>query len=437
MMRSSLKYFKGYIIDKFSQLNLNEALLKAIDKQGFKTPTKIQRKIIPLLNKGVDVLAASKSGTGKTASYILPMLNKINSNVNYQNRVLRGLILVPTRELVEQVSKTLADFGEFLKIKHTKIMGGSSRAKQISVLGGGVDIIVATSGRLLDLSRNQDLNLSSVNFIVLDEADTMLEMGFLEEIEEIFSLCSPKRQIVMCSATISQNIKKLGKEFLKNPVSVEVHDRRDKVELIHHRAFKIDKLKKKELVTKLIKDSNYDQILLFVNKKEAANGAIEHFKMHNVKAAAIHGEIEYKQRVQAIKDFRNKKIQVLIATDIAARGLDIEKLPLVINYSLPESTDDFTHRVGRTGRAGNKGEVITIITTEDYNHFTKIERELKLSVKREVHESFPLKDRQPRQKVQTKKRLSEKKNRKEPIKKEPAKSKKTTKRDIKRNFRRK
>ncbi|WP_052502735.1 DEAD/DEAH box helicase [Halarcobacter anaerophilus] len=412
-------------------------MIKAIIKQGYETPTKIQKKVIPLLNKGIDVIAASKSGTGKTASYILPMLNKINSNLNYENRVLRGLIIVPTRELVEQVSKTLADFGEFLKVKHTKVMGGASRTKQTKVIESGIDIVVATAGRLLDLSKDEILNLSSVNFIVLDEADTMLEMGFLEEIEEIFSLCSPKRQIIMCSATISQNIKKLAKEFLQEPVAVQVHDRRDRVDLINHKAYKIDKKKKKELVTKLIKDSNYKQILLFVNKKDAADAAIEHFNTHGVKAAAIHGEIEYKQRVQAIKDFRNKKIQVLIATDIAARGLDIEKLPLVINYTLPESTDDFTHRVGRTGRAGNRGEVITILTTEDYNRFTKIERDLKLNVKREVHESFPLRDRQPRQKVQAKKKLSEKKSRKTPVKKEPAKSKKSTKRDLNRSFRRK
>lgn len=365
------------------------------------------------------------------------MLNKINSNLNFQNRVLRGLVLVPTRELVEQVSKSLADYGKFLKVKHTKVMGGTSKTKQSQVISTGVDIVVATAGRLLDLVREEILDLSSVNFIVLDEADTMLEMGFLEEIEEIFSMCSPKRQIVMCSATISQNIRKLAKEFLNDPVTVQVHDRRDKVELINHRAFKIDKKKKKELITTIIKESDHEQILLFVNKKDAADAAIEHFNTHGVKAAAIHGDIEYKQRVQSIKDFKNKKIQVLIATDIAARGLDIEKLPLVINYNLPESTDDFTHRVGRTGRAGNKGEVISILTTEDYNHFTKIERNLKLSVKREIHDEYPLKDRQPRQKAQTKKKLSEKKGKKAPVQKEAPKSKKTTKRDANRTFRRK
>ncbi len=370
----------------------------------------------------------------------MPLLNKVNSKLNYNNRVLRGLILVPTRELVEQVSKSLNDYGKFLKVKHTKIMGGISKSKQEQIIEGGIDIIVATPGRLKDLVESEILDLSSVNYLVLDEADTMLEMGFLEEVEEIFSYCSPYKQIVMCSATISQNIRKLAKQYMKDPVTVQVHDRRDTVSLIEHKAYKIDIKKKKELVTKIIKDSDYNQILLFVNKKESADAALEHFNTHGVKAATIHGEIEYKQRVQAIKDFRNKKIQVLIATDIAGRGLDIEKLPLVINYNLPESTDDFTHRVGRTGRAGNKGEVITILTVEDYNHFTKIERNLRLNIKREIHEDFPLKDRQPRQKIQTKKKLSEKKGRKtsssEP-KKIGAKSKKTTKRDSNRSFRRK
>lgn len=367
------------------------------------------------------------------------MLNRINSNLNLHNRVLRGLIIVPTRELAEQVSKSLNDYGGQLKVKHTKVMGGISRTKQIEVLEGGIDIVVATAGRLLDLSKEGHIDLSSVNFIVLDEADTMLEMGFLEEIETIFSLCSPYRQIIMCSATISQNIRKLAKEFLKDPVTVQVHDRRDTVSLIKHKAYKIDKKKKKELVTALIKESKHDQILLFVNKKEAVDAALEYFKSQGVKVATIHGGIEYKDRVQAIKDFKNKKVKVLVATDIAGRGLDIEKLPLVINYTLPDTTDDFTHRVGRTGRAGNSGEVITILTVEDYNAFTKIERNLRLSVKREVHEDFPLKDRQPRQKVQVKKKLSEKKGKRAPFPKEPtkagAKSKKTTKRDVKRSFR--
>lgn len=372
------------------------------------------------------------------------MLNNVNNNLNYNNRVLRGLILVPTRELVEQVSKSLSEYGKYLKVKHTKIMGGVSKTKQTEVLGGGIDIVVATAGRLLDLQRQEVLDLSSVNFIVLDEADTMLEMGFIKEIEEIFTSCSPYRQIVMCSATVSQNIRKLAKEFLKDPVTVQIHDRRDRVDIIKHEAFKVDAKKKKELVAHLLKTTKHDQVLLFVNKKDSADAAFEYFRSQGIKVGAIHGDVEYKNRVQAIKDFRSKKIKVLVATDIAARGLDIKGLPLIINYTLPEATDEFTHRVGRTGRAGNKGTVITMLTVEDYNHFTKIERDLRLNVKREVHDDFPLKDRQPRQKPMKKKMsLSEKKGhykKKYPpkdteTKKTGAKSKKTTKRDAKRSFR--
>jgi len=367
------------------------------------------------------------------------MLQKINGNLNYKNRVLRGLILVPTRELVEQVSKNLSELGRFLKVKHTKIMGGVSKTKQETVLSTGIDIVVATPGRLLDLHEQETINLESVNFIVLDEADTMLEMGFIKEIETIFSLCSPYRQFIMCSATISQNIRKLAKEFLTDPVTVQVHDRRDTVDIIKHQAYKVDVKKKKELAATLIKESKAKQVLMFINKKDSADLATKYFEEQGIKTATIHGGIEYKDRVQAIKDFRNKKVQLLIATDIAARGIDIKQLPLVINYTLPESTDDFTHRVGRTGRAGNKGKVVTLLTVEDYNHFTKIERDLKLNIRRDIHDQFPLKDRQPRQKIQKKKKLSEKKGKtttpKKPVK-TGAKSKKTTKRDANRSFRR-
>lgn len=438
-MKWKISYKKGIIIKKFIELNLNPSIIKAIEDEGYTTPTKVQQKVIPIVNKNIDVIAASKSGTGKTASYVLPMLHRVNNNLNFNNRVLRGLILVPTRELVEQVSKSISDYGRYLRVKHTKVMGGVSKTKQGETLAGGIDLVVATSGRLLDLVENDLIDLSSVNFIVLDEADTMLEMGFISEIEKIFSLCSPHRQITMFSATVSQNIRKLAKEFLRDPVTVQIHDRRDRVSFIEHKSFKIDLKQRRDLAVKLMKTTKHDQVLLFVNTKDIADSVIKSFKEAGIKSAAIHGSIEYKDRVKAIKDFKAKKIKVLIATDIAARGLDVEALPLVLNYQLPEKTDDFTHRVGRTGRAGNKGEVITLLITTDYNQFSKIERDLKLNVKREIHEDFPLKDRQPRQRIMKRKSLSEKKGMKKPEKREPlkkgVKSKKTTKRDGNRSFR--
>lgn len=392
-----------------------------------------------MVNKNIDVIAASKSGTGKTAAFILPMLHKLQKNLKPDNRVLRGLVLVPTRELVDQVSLELSKFGHYLKIRHTKIQGGISKAKQLAKLNTGIDIIVATPGRLKAFIDDGDIDITSVNMIVLDEADTMLEMGFIKDIEFILSNCSMYRQIMMFSATISQNIKKLAKEFLNDPVSVEVSSRRDTVALIEHRSYKVDVKRKDELLVFLIKNYSFDHIMLFVNTKEQADNIVKYLLEQNIKTAVIHGDIEYKDRVSAIKGFRNKKINVLVATDVAARGIDIKELPLVINYELPEATDEFTHRAGRTGRANKKGTVITLLTTKDYNHFTKIERDLRLNVKREILEGFELKDRQPRQKRQKKKSLSEKKGRRkidtEP-KKTGAKSKKTTKRDAKRSFRR-
>lgn len=430
---------KEYIINTFTKLNLNQNIIKAIENQGYEHPTKIQRKVIPIAIKGIDLIAASKSGTGKTASFVLPMLDRISKMIKPSNRVLRGLIVVPTRELVDQISVALDAYGKFLKVRHTKIQGGISRGSQVGKLSTGIDIIVATPGRLKDMIKEEIIDVSSVNMIALDEADTMLELGFLEEIEYIFAHCSPKRQIMMFSATISQNIKKLGKEFLHDPVSVAVSDRRDVVTLIEHRAIKVDKKRKDELLAHIIKNDNFEQILVFVNMKETADTVTSYLQKQGIKAVGLHGDIEYKQRTQNIKHFRSKKAQVLVATDVAGRGIDIKELPLVVNYDLPEETDEFTHRVGRTGRANKKGVVISILTTTEYNKFTKVERNLKLSIKREVLEEFELKDRQPRQKQQKKKSLSQRLGLKAPKKKDEnsgkKRSKKTTKRDANRVFR--
>jgi ATP-dependent RNA helicase RhlE len=413
--------------------------MKAIELQGYENPTKIQRKVIPIINNGIDVIAASKSGTGKTASFVLPMLDKISKMIKPSNRVLRGLIIVPTRELVDQISVALDDYGKFLKVRHTKIQGGISRGMQVGKLSTGIDIVIATPGRLKDMIKEEIIDLSSINMIVLDEADTMLELGFLEEIEYIFAHCARKRQIMMFSATISQNIKKLGKKFLLNPVSVEVSNRRDVVNLIDHKAIKIDKKRKNELLAHIIKTDEYQQILVFVNMKETANSVLAYLKSQGINAVGLHGDIIYKERTINIKKFRANKAKVLVATDIAGRGIDIKELSLVINYELPEETDEFTHRVGRTGRANVKGCVITLLTTSDYNKFTKIERNLKLSIKRETLEEFELKDRQPRQKQMKKKSLSERKGLKKPKRKDEnsgkKRSSKTTKRDTNRVFR--
>lgn len=415
-------------------------MLKAIKDSQYKNPTSIQKKVIPIAKKGIDIVASSKSGTGKTASFVLPMLERMKKIVKLDHRVLRSLIIVPTRELVDQISIAIGTYGKYLNIRHTKIHGGISKSSQLLKLATGIDILIATPGRLKGFIEEDDLDISSVNMIVLDEVDTMLEIGFIKDIEFILSHCSKQRQIMMFSATISQNIKKLGKEFMYEPVTIEISQRRDVVTLINHNAIKIDVKKKDELVVHLIKTSPYDQILIFTNMKDTADTLTQYLVSNGIKAVAVHGNLDYKDRAKNIKSFKAKKSQVLVSTDIAARGIDIKELSLVINFDLPELTDEFTHRVGRTGRAGQKGNVISILTVKDYNHFTKIERHLKLSIKRCVEDGFELNDRQPRQKQMKSKSLSEKKGKYSKIKQVKTniptkKSKKTTKRDAGRVFR--
>ena len=359
--------------------------------------------------KGVDILGASKSGTGKTAAYVLPLLNKLQKVVKKDGKVVRALIIVPTIELADQVSRTIVSFSKYLDIQTVKVQGGSKKTDQIHKIKEGVDIVVATPGRLQDFIHDKKINLEYVNTIILDEADTMLDLGFLAEIKAILKNCTHPKQMMCFSATISQNIKKLAKEFLNDPIIVEVSNRRDVVDAINHKAYKVDKKRKAELAAKLIKDLGVGQVLVFVNKKDTADRLFEYFKKQEIWTTIIHGDINRGGRAKALTLFKGGKSQVLVATDIAARGIDIPALPLVINYDLPELTDDFTHRVGRTGRANHKGQVITLLTINDYNAFSTIEKHLKLNVKREIMEGFEITDKQPRQARPRKKSLSEKK----------------------------
>ena len=359
--------------------------------------------------KGLDVLGASKSGTGKTAAYVLPLLNKLQKVVKKDQKVIRALIIVPTIELVDQVSRSINEFGKYLHISNVKIQGGIPKSSQLERLKKGTDIVVATPGRLQSLIADKKIHLEYVNTVILDEADTMLDLGFLDEIKAILNYCGKPRQTLMFSATISQNIKKLAKEFLIDPAIVEVSQRRDIVDFIVHRAYKVDKSRKAELVAKLIEDKNLNQILLFASSKEHANKIYEYLKKKKIRTSIIHGDLNRGARARSLALLKSGKIQVLVATDIAARGIDIPQLEMVINFELPEHTDDFTHRVGRTGRAGHKGQVISFLTTLDYNNFSKIEKNLKLNIKRDIYPGFELTDKQPRQKQPKKKSLIERK----------------------------
>ena len=409
LKKRPINIYQGTTIKAFEKLNLHPDILKAIAHEKYENATAIQNKVIPVAMKGVDVLGASKSGTGKTAAYVLPLLNKLQKVVKKDKKVIRALIIVPTIELVDQVSRSINDFGKYLEINNVKIQGGIPKSSQLERLKKGTDIVVATPGRLQSLIADKKINLEHVNTVILDEADTMLDLGFLNEIKAILNYCGKPRQTLMFSATISQNIKRLAKEFLNDPAIVEVSQRRDIVDFIVHRAYKVDKARKAELVAKLIEDKNLKQILLFASSKESANKIYEYLKSKKIRTSIIHGDLNRGSRAKSLALLKSGKTQVLVATDIAARGIDIPELEMVINYDLPEHTDDFTHRVGRTGRAGHKGQVISFLTTIDYNAFSKIEKNLRLNIKRDIYPGFELTDKQPRQKQPKKKSLIERK----------------------------
>ena len=383
--------------------------MKALSHENYAHATAIQTKVIPLAMKGVDIIGASKSGTGKTAAYILPLLNKLQKVVKAEHKVLRAMIIVPTIELADQVSRNIIALSRYMDITTVKVQGGSHKSTQISKLKQGADIVVATPGRLQDFIGNKKINLEYIDTVILDEADTMLELGFLPDIKQILKQCKRPRQTLMFSATISQNIKKLAKEFLRDPAIVEVSERRDVVDFIKHRAYKVDIKRKAALAAALIKESQAQQVLLFAETKASADAIYAYLKEQGIWVSLIHGGINRGARAKALSLLKSGKTQVLVATDIAARGIDIKELPLVLNYDFPESTDDFTHRVGRTGRAQHKGAVITLLTIRDYNRFSKIEKNLKLNIKREIYPGFELSDTQPRQAQPRKKSLREKK----------------------------
>ncbi len=405
----NIKFYQGNIIKAFEKLNLHPDILKAVAYAKYEQTTAIQNKVVPVAMKGSDILGASKSGTGKTAAYVLPLLNKLQKVVKKDKKVLRALVVVPTIELVDQVSRTINELSKYLDIKNIKIQGGVPKSTQLARLSQGADIVVATPGRLQNFIDDKKINLEHINTVILDEADTMLELGFLNEIKAILKHCKQPRQTMMFSATISQNIKKLGKEFMRSPAIVEVSQRRDVVDFIAHKAYKVDKARKAELVAKIIEDRGMSQVLLFSSTKESANKIYDYLRSKKIRTSIIHGDINRGARAKSLALLKSGKTQVLVATDIAARGIDIKELEMVVNYDMPEGTDNFTHRVGRTGRANHKGSVISILTIRDYNTFSQMEKNLKLNIKREIYPNFELTDKQPRQAQPKKKSLIEKK----------------------------
>lgn len=372
----------------FQSLGLIEALLKAVRLQGYKTPSTIQQKAIPPILEGLDVLASAQTGTGKTAGFTLPML-QILSKISVPNRrPVRALVLTPTRELADQVFTNVKHYSKFLDLRTAVIFGGVNQNPQIKQLRNGVDVLVATPGRLIDLENQGHLSLSKVEIFVLDEADRMLDMGFKRDIDKIRSLIPSRRQNLMFSATFSREIKSLAQTILKSPILVEATPENTTVESIYQQIYSVAKVKKTKLLIKLINDGQWQQVLVFTRTKHGANKLCKKLESARISAMAIHGNKSQGARTRALADFKYHDIRVLVATDIAARGLDIPLLPYVVNYELPNIPEDYVHRIGRTGRAGANGVALSLVCAEETSYLASIEKLTKQQFKKEIIKDF-------------------------------------------------
>ena len=367
----------------FSSLGLSDALLKAISKKGYTTPSPIQKKAIPPVLEGKDVLASAQTGTGKTAGFTLPILQLLSQGQQLRQRPIRALILTPTRELAAQIFENIKEYSTFLDMRSTVIFGGVNQNPQVAQLRQGVDILVATPGRLIDLHNQGLISLAKVEILVLDEADRMLDMGFLRDIERILKVLPSKRQNLLFSATFSPDIKKLAMGILHNPVHVEATPENTTVEAIAQKIYPVAKEKKTELIIKLITEGNWKQILVFTRTKQGANKLCESMNAAGIIAAAIHGNKGQGARTKALAGFKNGSVTALVATDIAARGLDIPLLPHVVNFELPNIPEDYVHRIGRTGRAGASGEAISLFSPDETVFLRDIERLIGMKLPKE------------------------------------------------------
>ena len=367
----------------FNSLGLSDALLKAISKKGYTTPSPIQQKAIPPILEGKDVLASAQTGTGKTAGFTLPILQILSQGKHLSHRPIRALILTPTRELAAQIYDNIQEYGEFLDLRSAVIFGGVNQNPQTAQIRRGLDILVATPGRLIDLQNQGLVSLSKVEILVLDEADRMLDMGFLRDIERLIKLLPSKRQNLLFSATFSKDIKKLAMGILHHPVQVEATPENTTVDAIIQKIYPCAKEKKTELIIKLITEGNWKQILVFTRTKQGANKLTEAMISSGIKAAAIHGNKGQGARTKALAGFKDGSLTALVATDIAARGLDIPLLPHVINFELPNIPEDYVHRIGRTGRAGASGEAISLFSPDETVFLRDIEKLVGLKLPKE------------------------------------------------------
>ncbi len=376
----------------FEQLGLSTDILRAISDQGYTNPTPIQEQAIPAILEGKDVMGGAQTGTGKTAGFTLPLLRRLefhaNTSMSPARHPVRALILVPTRELALQVYESVKSYGKYLPLRSTVIYGGVNIDKQIDAVRAGVEILVATPGRLLDHIQQKTLVLSKVEILVLDEADRMLDMGFMPDIKQIIQLMPVQRQNLMFSATFSTEIKKLANTLLKQPVLIEVAKQNSVSDLVTHVVYRVEPAQKQALLVHLIKQKNLKQVLIFNRTKHGADRLAKQLSLHGITNAAIHGDKNQLQRTQALDEFKQGLTQVLVATDVAARGLDIDELSHVINFELPNNPEDYVHRIGRTGRAGSKGFAISLVSKEENASLQGIEQLIKIKLKIEESSGF-------------------------------------------------
>ena len=365
----------------FDSLGLSKHLLLAIKEQGYTEPTPIQAQAIPVILNKKDILAGAQTGTGKTAGFTLPMLELLSrAKPTRERHQVKALILTPTRELAAQVHESVELYGKHLPFKSSVIFGGVKINPQITKLRKGVDIVIATPGRLLDHIGQKTIDLRHVDFLILDEADRMLDMGFINDIRKVIAVLPKQRQTLLFSATYSNDIKKLSNTLLNSPTLIEVARQNTASETVKQAIYHVDKIRKRELLTHLINEGQWKQVLFFTRTKHGANRLVGQLETDGITAVAIHGNKSQNARTKALADFKENKIRVLVATDIAARGIDIDQLPHVVNYELPNVSEDYVHRIGRTGRAGNKGEAISLVCVDEHEYLENIEKLIKKDI---------------------------------------------------------
>ncbi len=376
----------------FEELNLAPAILKAVLEQGYDTPTPIQAQAIPAVLAGGDLLGGAQTGTGKTAAFTLPLLQRLSTEPRLTNRrgvnAVRALIMTPTRELAAQVEESVRVYGKYLDLTSMVMFGGVGMGAQIDKLRRGVDILVATPGRLLDHASQGTLDLSQVQILVLDEADRMLDMGFIHDIKKVLALVPKQKQSLLFSATFSDEIRELANGLLRNPASIQVTPRNTTVQRITQTIHPVGRGKKKALLTHIINEHNWSQVLVFTRTKFGANNVAEHLTKNGISAMALHGNKSQTARTQALQGFKSGDIRALVATDIAARGIDIDELPHVVNYEIPNVSEDYVHRIGRTGRAGNSGQAVSLVCLDEEGFMQDIERFTKQNIEKIIVPGF-------------------------------------------------